>query len=143
MPGSTFTLEGDAVLVAQLDLLVKALGGTAIHLKAEDKTLYHAAAVIASNYTVTLAALASDLLARHGIAPDRNTALHYLLPLMRGTVNNLDVLGLPAALTGPLARGDASLYRHLACLTLPLAQQKGGLDEETVAKLEDELRVDS
>jgi len=160
MPGSTFALEGDPELVAQLDALVEALGGTAIHLTADEKTLYHAAAVIASNYTVTLAALASDLLVREGIAPDPNTALHYLLPLLRGTVDNLDVLGLPAALTGPLARGDAgtvhrhlesldktapdvaSLYRHLAHLTLPLAQEKGRLDEETVRKLEDELRLD-
>jgi predicted short-subunit dehydrogenase-like oxidoreductase (DUF2520 family) len=160
MPGSTFALEGDPELVRQLDALVEALGGTAIHLTAEEKTLYHAAAVIASNYTVTLAALASDLLVREGIAPDRNTALHYILPLLRGTVDNLDALGLPAALTGPLARGDAgtvrrhlealdkiapdvaSLYRQLARLTLPLAQEKGRLDEGAVKKLDDELIVD-
>jgi predicted short-subunit dehydrogenase-like oxidoreductase (DUF2520 family) len=160
MPGSTFALEGDPELVAQLDLLVEALGGTAFHLTAQEKTSYHAAAVIASNYTVTLAALASDLLVREGIAPDTNTALRYLLPLLQGTVDNLDALGLPAALTGPLARGDAgtvhrhlealdkiapdlaSLYRHLARLTLPLAQEKGRLDEETVKKLGDELTMD-
>jgi predicted short-subunit dehydrogenase-like oxidoreductase (DUF2520 family) len=153
MPGSTFALEGDPALVAQLDELVKALGGKAIHLKAEEKTIYHAAAAIASNYTVTLAALASELLVREGIAPDANTALGYLLPLLKGTVDNLDVLGLPDALTGPLARGDAgtvarhiealeqcapdlaSLYRHLARLTLPLAQEKGHLDEATMEKL--------
>jgi predicted short-subunit dehydrogenase-like oxidoreductase (DUF2520 family) len=157
IPGSTFALEGDAALVAQLDTLVDALGGTAIHLKAEEKTIYHAAAAIASNYTVTLAALASDLLVRQGIAPDANTALHYLLPLLKGTVDNLGEVGLPDALTGPLARGDAgtvarhlqaldscspelgSLYRHLARLTLPLAQEKGRLDEATVEKLAEEL----
>jgi predicted short-subunit dehydrogenase-like oxidoreductase (DUF2520 family) len=157
MPGSTFALEGDAPLVAQLDLLVDALGGTAIHLKAGEKTIYHAAAAIASNYTVTLAALASDLLVREGIAPDANTALHYLLPLLKGTVDNLGEVGLPDALTGPLARGDAgtvarhlqaldkcspelgALYRHLARLTLPLAQEKGHLDQATLDKLSDEL----
>jgi predicted short-subunit dehydrogenase-like oxidoreductase (DUF2520 family) len=68
MPGSTFALEGDPALVAQLEQLVHLLGGTALHLRAEDKTLYHAAATIASNYTVTLAALASDLLVREGVA---------------------------------------------------------------------------
>jgi len=157
LPGSTFALEGDPPLVAQLDRLVEALDGTAIHLKAEEKTIYHAAATIASNYTVTLAALASDLLVQEGIAPDTNTALSYLLPLLKGTVNNLDTLGLPGALTGPLARGDAgtvarhikaleecapdlaSLYRHLARLTLPLAQEKGRLDKATMKKLKEEV----
>jgi predicted short-subunit dehydrogenase-like oxidoreductase (DUF2520 family) len=160
MPGSTFALEGDPELVAQLDTLVDVLGGTAIHLRAEEKTIYHAAAAIASNYTVTLAALASDLLVREGIAPDINTALHYLLPLLKGTVDNLGDLGLPDALTGPLARGDAGtvgrhlealeksapdlahLYRHLARLTLPLAQEKGHLDQATMDKLSEELASD-
>jgi predicted short-subunit dehydrogenase-like oxidoreductase (DUF2520 family) len=153
MPGSTFGLEGDAGLVAQLEQLVNLLGGTALHLRAEDKTLYHAAATIASNYTVTLAALASDLLVLEGVAPDANTALRYLIPLLRGTIDNLDALGVPGALTGALARGDvgtverhlqalekcapetARLYRHLARLTLPLAQQKGSLDERTMKAL--------
>ena len=114
----------------------------------------HAAAAIASNYTVTLASLASELLVREGIAPDANTALRYLMPLLRGTVDNLGTLGLPDALTVPLARGDvgtvarhlqvlekcapemAHLYRHLARLTLPLAQEKGHLDDETMSTLE-------
>src|SRR5205814_8148276 len=46
MPGSTFALEGDPELVAQLDVLVDILGGTAIRLKASEKTIYHAAAAI-------------------------------------------------------------------------------------------------
>ena len=129
------------------------LEGTALRLTSQEKTLYHAAAVIASNYTVTLAALASNVLVSQGIAPDANTALRYLMPLIRGTVDNLQELGLPDALTGPLARGDvgtvsrhleglepcapelAHLYRHLARLTLPLAEGKGHLDAATVNAL--------
>lgn len=157
MPGSAFAIEGDAPLVAELDRLANLLGGTALHLTPGEKTLYHAAAVIASNYTVTLAALASELLAREGIAPDANIALRYLLPLLRGTVDNLDALGLPGALTGPIARGDAGtvsrhlhdldgcapdlahLYRHLARLTLPLALEKGGLSQEELTALREVL----
>jgi predicted short-subunit dehydrogenase-like oxidoreductase (DUF2520 family) len=153
MEGSTFAIEGDGELVEQLAALAQLMGGTALQLLPEEKTLYHAAATIASNYTVTLAALAADLLAMEGVAPDRDTALRYLLPLIRGTVDNLDALGLPGALTGPLVRGDvgtvarhiealqacapetAHLYRHLARLTLPLARDKGKLDDETVAQL--------
>jgi predicted short-subunit dehydrogenase-like oxidoreductase (DUF2520 family) len=162
MPGSTFALEGDPTPLAELGRFVDLLGGTPLHLTADEKTIYHAAAAIASNYTVALAALASDLLVQRGIAPDANTALRYLLPLLRGTVENLSALGLPDALTGPLARGDvgtvrrhiraldecepcapglADLYRHLAQATLPLAQEKGGLDEATVESIRKELRL--
>lgn len=154
LPGSTFALEGDEKLVAHLDKLVDMLGGTSLHLRAEDKILYHAAAAIASNYTVTLAALAAELLVREGVASDANTALHYLMPLLRGTIENLGNVGLPDALTGPIARGDvgtvsrhlealeqcapemAHVYRHLARLTLPLAIEKGGLDQRTARQLE-------
>lgn len=153
LPGSTFACEGDPSLVEQLDLLVRALDGVSLRLTSTEKTLYHAAAVIASNYTVTLAALASGLLVREGIAPDTATALRYLLPLLRGTVNNLAALGLPAALTGPIARGDAGtiarhlqalddiapdlaeVYRDLGKSTLPLAMEKSHLDSATVEAL--------
>jgi predicted short-subunit dehydrogenase-like oxidoreductase (DUF2520 family) len=157
LPGSTFALEGDPPLVAQLELLVDALGGSPLHLLAENKTLYHAAAVLASNYMVTLAALASDLLVLAGVTADANTALPHLLPLMHGTLDNLKTLGLPDALTGPLARGDAGtvtrhlealqacapatadLYRHIALLTLPLAQSKSHLDKPTLTRLHEAL----
>lgn len=157
MPGSTFAIEGDAPLVEQLDRLARVLDGVAIHLTPTQKTLYHAAAVIASNYTVTLAALAADLLVSQGIAPDTNTALHYLIPLLRGTMDNLDALGLPDALTGPIARGDAgTVARHLAALneiapelaqvyrdlgksTLPVAIEKSRLARETIESLEQAL----
>lgn len=153
MPGSTFAIEGDRPLVEQLDLLARVLDGIAIHLTATQKTLYHAAAVMASNYTVTLAALASGLLVSQGIAPDDATALRYLMPLLRGTVDNLHALGLPDALTGPIARGDAgTVARHLAALdqqapelaqvyrdlgksTLPLAIEKNRMARETIETL--------
>ncbi len=147
IPGSTFALEGDAELVSRLDTFVGLLGGTSLHLSGDEKAVYHAAAVVASNYMVTLAALASEMLVRGGIAPDSNKALGYLMPLLKGTVDNLQALGLPDALTGPLARGDvgtvarhidaleacapeiAGLYRQLALLTLPLALAKGHVDQ--------------
>lgn len=159
MPGSTFALEGDPALVAQLKRLAEALGGSVLQLRAEDKTLYHAAAVISSNYLVTLAALASDLLVRQGIAPDATSAVRHLVPLLRGTLDNLQTIGLPNALTGPIARGDAGtirrhlkaleecapdtadLYRHLARLTLPIAEEKGTVDEVELGKLREALEM--
>ena len=47
-----------------------------------------------------------------GIGTDQ--AIKALVPLMRSTLNNLERLGLPNALTGPVSRGDASAVRaHL------------------------------
>src|SRR5690606_24287151 len=77
---------------------------------------YHAAAVFASNYLVTLAATAVRILREIGV-PEED-ALPALIPLMRGTLDNLEDLGLASALTGPIARGDLDTVRtHLARLS--------------------------
>lgn len=149
--GTYFAIEADAPLEATLRDLVEALGGIAITLRAEDRALYHASAVMTSNYVVTLLKLATDLWLRFGY--DRPTALQALLPLLRGAVENLEALGLPAALTGPVARGDVEsvrkhiealadgapevldAYRVLGMETIPLALAKGGLDDETAMTL--------
>lgn len=152
LPGSTFALEGDAPILPLLHALVEALGGRPLVLPPAAKTVYHIAAVLVSNYTVTLAKLATDLWATFGIAPD--VALEALVPLLQGTSRNLQVLGLPAALTGPIARGDVGtvrrhlealadrapalldVYRSLGRQTVPIAVAKGRLSPEAAAVLE-------
>jgi predicted short-subunit dehydrogenase-like oxidoreductase (DUF2520 family) len=84
-------------------------------LPVERKALYHAAAVAASNYLVAVEDLATRLAVAAGVPPGE--ALRALLPLVHGTVRNLERRGLPAALTGPVARGDAEVVRtHRAAL---------------------------
>jgi predicted short-subunit dehydrogenase-like oxidoreductase (DUF2520 family) len=115
MPGSTFALEGEGPLLECLREMVLALGGRAVELRPQDKALYHAAAVLVSNYVVTLMDMATRLWQQLGADPD--AATEALLPLLQGTVNNLRRLGLPDALTGPIARGDLGTVRwHLAAL---------------------------
>ena len=144
LPGSTFALEGAEPLLSQLKELAGALGGTVVVLKPGDKVLYHAAAVIACNYFYTLAKLSTDLWEQFGVS--RADALRALLPLIQGTVNNLANVGLPQALTGPIARGDlgtikahlqalsqrapemVATYRELGLQTIPLALGKGRID---------------
>lgn len=154
--GWTFGIEAPPPLHEILWRMALDLGGRPLALGPNDKTVYHAAAVIASNYAVTLAALGSQLLHHLGASPDQ--ALHALLPLMRSTLDNLDVQGLPHALTGPLVRGDVrtvqrhllaldavaplagELYRCLAHGTLPLAQQRG-LSAEAAGALHDAINL--
>lgn len=139
--GLTFAIEAEGALHERLWQMATALGGYPLALASEHKTLYHAAAVIASNYTVTLTALASELFERMDATPEQ--ALRALLPLMRTTLDNMERQGVPQALTGPLLRGDvttvrrhlvaldeaaprvATLYRCLAAGTLPIAMRRG------------------
>jgi predicted short-subunit dehydrogenase-like oxidoreductase (DUF2520 family) len=115
IPGSTFALEGEGPLLACLREMALALGGRAIELRPQDKALYHLSAVLVSNYVVTLVDTAAKLWEHFGVEQD--SAREALLPLLQGTVNNLRRLGLPDALTGPIARGDlGTVRRHLEAL---------------------------
>ena len=110
LSGTHFGIEGDKAELG--DGIVKDMGGIPHRILPEKKTLYHAGAVVASNYLVVLASLAVDLFAEAGVQPEE--ALASLLPLMRGTLYNLEQAGIPRALTGPVERGDAQVVQgHL------------------------------
>ncbi len=76
------------------------LGMRPIEIAPGDRTAYHAAASIASNFLITLEAAAERLAEAVGV--ERAD----LLPLVRATVDNWERLGPERALTGPVARGD-------------------------------------
>jgi len=110
-----WTGDGSPAAVGLAGRLVDALGGRLLQVPAEGRVLYHAAAVVASNYLVALADQASRLLEGAGVAPEH--ALAALLPLMEGTLLNLKRKDATSALTGPVARGDAAtVERHVAAL---------------------------
>ena len=152
MPGSTFVLEAEEPLLSILKDMATALDGHWIELKASDKVIYHAAAVIACNYLVTLVKLATDLWQTFNIPPHQATQA--LLPLIRGTVNNIETIGIPQCLTGPIARGDSgtitkhlnalqkvapsllSTYRELGLQTIPVAVAKGRINQQQAEELQ-------
>jgi predicted short-subunit dehydrogenase-like oxidoreductase (DUF2520 family) len=80
-----------------------------------DRVAYHAAAGLVANGAAALAAGGTELLERAGV--DRATAVAMLGPLLRSVADNVERLGLPAALTGPVRRGEiVGVERHLATL---------------------------
>jgi predicted short-subunit dehydrogenase-like oxidoreductase (DUF2520 family) len=77
----------------------------------DDRALYHAAASIASNFLVTLEAIADRVLGSVGVQ-HRHTAA-----LASASLENWSRLGAQRALTGPIARGDsATVARQRAAL---------------------------
>lgn len=151
LSGSTFALEGEEPLLSSLKEIALALGGSYVVVSSEDRALYHISAVFASNYVVTLIGLADEIWRKLGLSA---SGVNSLLPLMRGTVGNLARIGLPNALTGPIARGDVgtiqkhlqalrermpeltSIYRELGLKTIPISLGKGVIDEAKAQELE-------
>ena len=157
MPGSTFAVEAEEPLLNTLKDMATALDGYWIELKASDKVIYHAAAVIACNYLVTLVKLATDLWQTFNVPPHQATRA--LLPLLRGTIHNIDTVGIPQCLTGPIARGDTgtikkhldalqkiapdllSTYQELGLQTIPIALAKGRINQQQAQELQAILRM--
>jgi len=157
LPGTTFAIEAEPPLLETLQHMSGSLGGEWIVLKPGDKALYHAAAVFACNYLVTLTQTAIDLFHHFDVPASR--AIKILTPLLQGTINNVQTVGLPHSLTGPIARGDVNtirkhldvlaekaphllaLYRELASHTIPIALAKGTLNRHSREQLEQLLKA--
>jgi predicted short-subunit dehydrogenase-like oxidoreductase (DUF2520 family) len=142
IPGAGFAITAETEEGYELgERLALEAGGRPFRLADELKPLYHAAAVFASNYLVTVTALAYELEAAAGVA-DPGAILG---PLQDATLANVARAGPAEALTGPAVRGDAmtvarnlrALEEHapeairayvaLADLALELAERSGRL----------------
>jgi predicted short-subunit dehydrogenase-like oxidoreductase (DUF2520 family) len=155
VPGSYFRIEADPEAGAMARELVQALGGKELALPRwrSDNTsasLYHAGAVAVSNYFV--AVIEYGLRFYQVLGANKQEALRAVLPLIKGTLGNIEKLGTTQALTGPIARGDAAtvqehlkamrerapglepLYRELAKQTIAIARERG-LPETQVLEL--------
>lgn len=144
LPGAFFAVSGDPGAACWAERVVALLGGAALRVPAAARPLYHAAAVMASNYIVALIDAAEGMLAEASGA-EREAARRALAPLARAAVANALERGPAAALTGPVERGDAAtvarhldalagspqrawLYRAAGLQALDLARRKGLAD---------------
>lgn len=145
--GSLCALEAESVrAMTVLRGLAEAAGLRPFVLPSEHKARYHAALSAASNFSVTLAAFAQNLLAPLDL-PEHLTR-DLVAGLMRQSVGNLSGLTPENALTGPIVRGDDStvdshlagmndkeraFYLALAAATLELGAPR--LSEQAVSSL--------
>ena len=141
-PGTPCALEGDAAACDQLRPAFTAIGAQCFDVASDDKLLYHAAAVFATNFLPVLQATAEDLWQATGMPAALIPGMR--ASLLRNAVANITAMGPQAALTGPAARGDTAAitrqgaavaawdvptgaaYTALSTLALKLAQRKAG-----------------
>jgi len=113
--GGYWSVEGDKTALRLAKTIVRDLGGKSFSIRSEDKPLYHAAAVMVSGNVTALFDVALEMLVQCGLT--RKTASDVLLPLVAGTVHNLETRDPAKALTGTFSRGDLeTVKRHLAAL---------------------------
>jgi predicted short-subunit dehydrogenase-like oxidoreductase (DUF2520 family) len=156
LPGSYFRTEADPEALEAARDLVKALGGVELVMSKwgpdrDSAALYHVGAIAVSNYFVAL--VDYGLKFYQALGADRQETLRALLPLIRGTLHNIETLGTTDALTGPIARGDVEtiqghieamqkktpellgLYKELARHTISVAREKGSITRDTAEEL--------
>jgi len=150
-PGTACAIEGDPEAVEVLEAFARAIGGTPIRVRSDRKPLYHAGAVFASNAIVAALEAALRLFEEAGVPRAQSTGA--LTTLAEGTLANVRAVGIPAALTGPVERGDlqtlkrhvqeiarhapelAGAYAALSRLAVEVAFAKGSIDRSTAGRL--------
>jgi len=159
LAGCAIALTGPDALVRRLARLARALDARPLRLPEGGRALYHAAANFSGAFVIALVQEAIALWGKLGIA--ETDALAALLPLLRGTADNVEKLGAAGGLGSAIARGDAGtirrhldvlarqapdsleLYRILSLRTIPLALAKGTLEpaaaKEIAALLEESI----
>ncbi len=149
--GATVALEGDDQLVSLLAQMAEAIGAIPVRLAPGAKAAYHAAAVLAAGGFVALLDAIAELGRVAGL--DEAGSLAVYAPLVEQTLGNARALGIRAALTGPMTRGDVgTLEAHLTELSrhapdvlplylaaaereLALAEARGALGTEVAGRL--------
>lgn len=155
MAGARFAVTGStAEATGQAERIVALLGGVAVEIAEDRRSLYHAALCHASNHLVTLIAGAANTLRDAGV--DDPSVL--LAPLVRAALENSLDQGF-AGLSGPLLRGDVQTigghldtlkahspdllpaYRAMALATLDELERSGATPSDRLTALDSLLAV--
>jgi predicted short-subunit dehydrogenase-like oxidoreductase (DUF2520 family) len=112
LPGACFGVTAPEALRPIAEALVLEMGGDPQWVDEDQRVLYHAALAGGANHLMTLVNESVDLLRRSGVGdPER------MLGALLGAAMDNALRSGDAALTGPVARGDAgTVAAHLAAL---------------------------
>src|SRR5882724_4906880 len=108
--GGFFCVEGEKRATSTAKQLIKSIGAQSFEIRPADKSVYHAAAVIASPQLTSLLSLSIELLAKCGLSEQK--ACEVLLPLINSTIANLSKQGAALSLTGPVKRADTTTIKR-------------------------------
>ena len=112
--GAWVGVDGDPRARDVSDRLAGALGARTLEIPS-NRALYHAAAVLASNFLGVLGAIAAEAMHAAGVPTGESTAA--TRSLLLAAADNLRTRDAADVITGPIARGDADTVRaHLAAL---------------------------
>ena len=136
--GTFCGIEGDAAALALLEPCFDAIGARLVRIDPAAKTVYHAAAVFASNYLVTV--LDAALRAYQAAGVPEAVARELARPLALETVANVFRIGPEAALSGPIARGDLATVARQQQAVAAWDAATGRLYQALVAPTEDLAR---
>lgn len=113
---SYFTIEGSEKYISFWEKQFSILGNPVCVIKKEQKVLYHAAAVFASNFVIALMKTAEELLGACGFT--KEAAKEALLPLFLHNSGAVAGQGIVKALTGPAERADlGTMKAHMDALS--------------------------
>lgn len=102
--------EGDEQALIRLQILFESINMQWQTINADQKLVYHAAAVFACNFLPAIINASHECLTSLGF--DQGDINKMLLPLAHQTLNNIDDTSPKSALTGPLQRGDLTLLSN-------------------------------
>ena len=152
---SIVAIEGDQPAVSMATSLARLLHMRPMEILESEKPAYHLGASIASNFIVTLFAMANEIIKDSGFSDLSSGELYGMLAA--NTVDNVGALGPGAALTGPIARGDTKtvqihltylqenlphllpVYSSLATETVRVATKAGKIDADSARTVLDTI----
>lgn len=153
--GGHVHVQGDPEAVRRARQLCRRIGMRPRTFPGLDTVAYHAAAGLVANGAAALVAAGTTLLTRANARPE--AIPHLLGPLLRSVADNVEALGMPAALTGPVRRGDpravlrhletirklapelAPLYLAMVHAQIPLARRLGDAPADAFDEMEQSL----
>ena len=107
-----FCIEGDEEAVEVAKKIVNSISGKFFIIKTEHKSLYHLGAVFSSNFINTLVFITCEIFKKIGVSKDYDKTLEIIFPLIKGSVDNINKLGVIKSLTGPVVRGDVNTIKN-------------------------------